>query len=98
MQMANQEVRTSFVSAVTWGRRAIFGADPMAHLFLGTLRNNRMQLAESCKEALVGTCPGIPRQFGLGNPGGRSGATGPKGPNQASGRFTGLKPGASTDA
>jgi hypothetical protein len=34
MQMASQEIRTFFVSAVTWGRRAIFRAEPMALLFL----------------------------------------------------------------
>jgi hypothetical protein len=39
MQMAPQEVRTFFVSAVTWGRRPIFRAAPMARLFLDTLRN-----------------------------------------------------------
>jgi putative transposase len=42
MQMAPQEVRTFFVSAVTWGRRPIFRAEPMARLFLDTLRNYRI--------------------------------------------------------
>jgi hypothetical protein len=43
MQMAAQEIRTFFVSAVTWGRRAIFRAEPMAPLFLDTLPNYRIQ-------------------------------------------------------
>ena len=43
MQMAPQEDRTFFVSAVTWGRRPIFCAAPIARLFLDTLRNYRIQ-------------------------------------------------------
>ena len=43
MPMARQEVRTFFVTAVTWGRRAIFHADPLARLFLEVLRDYRVQ-------------------------------------------------------
>jgi REP-associated tyrosine transposase len=43
MQMAPQEVRTFFVTSVTWGRRPVFRADPMAQLFLDTLRSYRLQ-------------------------------------------------------
>jgi len=43
MQMAPQEVRTFFAGAVTWGRRPLFRAEPMARLFLDTLRNYRIQ-------------------------------------------------------
>jgi len=43
MRMAPQEIRTFFVSAVTWGRRAIFRADPLAQLFLDTLQQYRLQ-------------------------------------------------------
>jgi len=43
MQMAPQEIRTFFVGAVTWGRRPIFRAEPMARLFLDTLRNYRAE-------------------------------------------------------
>ena len=43
MQMAPQEVRAFFVGAVTWGRRPIFRAEPMARLFLDTLRNYRVE-------------------------------------------------------
>jgi putative transposase len=43
MQMAPQEIRTFFVSAVTWGRRAIFRAEPMALLLLDTLQKYRIQ-------------------------------------------------------
>ena len=43
MQMAPQEIRTFFVGAVTWGRRAIFRADPIAQLFLDTLQSYRLQ-------------------------------------------------------
>ena len=32
MQMAPQEIRTFFAGAVTWGRRAILRAEPMARL------------------------------------------------------------------
>ena len=42
MQMAPQELRTFFVTALTWGRRPIFLAEPMALLFLDTLRNHRI--------------------------------------------------------
>jgi putative transposase len=41
--MAPQEVRTFFVSAVTWGRRSIFHAEPMARLLLDALRHYRLQ-------------------------------------------------------
>jgi putative transposase len=43
MQMAPQEVRTFFVGSVTWGRRPVFHAEPLARLFLETLRTYRMQ-------------------------------------------------------
>ena len=43
MIMAPQEVRTFFVTAVTWGRRVIFRADPLARLFLDTLQRYRVQ-------------------------------------------------------
>ena len=43
MQMAPQEVRTFFVGAVTWGRRPIFRAEPLACLFLDVLRHYRLQ-------------------------------------------------------
>jgi len=42
MQMAPQEVRTFFVTALTRGRRPIFLAEPMALLLLDTLRNHRI--------------------------------------------------------
>ena len=42
MQMAPQEVRTFFVTALTRGRRPIFLAEPTALLFLDTLRNHRI--------------------------------------------------------
>ena len=43
MQPASQEVRTFFVTSVTWGRRSIFHAEPFARLFLDTLRHYRAQ-------------------------------------------------------
>ena len=43
MQVASQEVRTFFVTAVTWGRRSIFHAEPLARLFLDTLQHYRAQ-------------------------------------------------------
>jgi len=43
MQMAPHEIRTFLVGAVTWGRRPIFRAEPMARLFLDTLRNYRAE-------------------------------------------------------
>ncbi|HVP55536.1 MAG TPA: transposase [Candidatus Eisenbacteria bacterium] len=43
MSHAPQEIRTFFVTAATWGRRAIFRAEPMAHLFLDTLQRYRAQ-------------------------------------------------------
>jgi putative transposase len=43
MSHAPQEIRTFFVTATTWGRRAIFRADPMAKLFLHTLERYRGQ-------------------------------------------------------
>jgi putative transposase len=43
MSHAPQEIRTFFVTATTWGRRAIFRADPMAKLFLDTLERYRGQ-------------------------------------------------------
>jgi putative transposase len=43
MLHAPQEVRTFFVTATTWGRRAIFRAEPMAQLFVDTLQCYRAQ-------------------------------------------------------
>jgi putative transposase len=43
MQTASQEVRTFFVTSVTWRRRSIFQAEPLARLFLDTLRHCRAQ-------------------------------------------------------
>jgi putative transposase len=43
MSHAPQEIRTFFVTATTWGRRPIFRAEPMAHLFLDTLERYRAQ-------------------------------------------------------
>ena len=43
MPHAPQEIRTFFVTAATWGRRSIFRAEPMAHLFLDTLQRYRAQ-------------------------------------------------------
>ena len=41
--MAPQEVRTFFVTGVTWGRRSIFHVEAMAELFLDTLQRYREQ-------------------------------------------------------
>jgi putative transposase len=43
MQLAPQEIRTFFVTAITWQRRPIFRAEPMANLFLDTLSRYRTQ-------------------------------------------------------
>jgi len=43
MPFAPQEIRTFFVTAVTWGRRAIFRSEPMAQLFIDTLQRYRTQ-------------------------------------------------------
>jgi putative transposase len=43
MRLAPQEIRTFFVTAVTWQRRPLFRAEPMAHLFLDTLARYRQQ-------------------------------------------------------
>jgi len=43
MQYAPQQIRTFFITAVTWQRRAIFKADPLARLFLETLARYRDQ-------------------------------------------------------
>ena len=45
MPTAPQEVRTFFVTAVTWGRRPIFRADALARLFLEVLQHYRGQQA-----------------------------------------------------
>jgi len=42
-KLAPQEIRTFFVTAVTWHRRALFRAEPMACLFLDTLARYRRQ-------------------------------------------------------
>lgn len=41
MRLAPQEIRTFFVTSSTWGRRAIFRAEPLGNLFLATLFNYR---------------------------------------------------------
>lgn len=43
MRLAPQEIRTFFVTAVTWQRRPLFRAEPMARLFLDTLYRYRSQ-------------------------------------------------------
>ena len=43
MRLAAQEIRTFFVTAVTWQRRPLFLAEPMACLFLDTLARYRDQ-------------------------------------------------------
>jgi len=43
MSHAPQEIRTFFVTATTWRRRAIFRAEPMAKLLLDTLERYRAQ-------------------------------------------------------
>ena len=43
MPLAPQEIRTFFITAATWGRRPIFRAEQMAHLFLDTLQRYRAQ-------------------------------------------------------
>jgi len=41
--LAPQQIRTFFITAVTWQRRAIFRTEPVAHLFLDTLQRYRSQ-------------------------------------------------------
>jgi len=43
MRRAPQQIRTFFVTAVTWQRRPLFRAEPMARLFLDTLARYRNQ-------------------------------------------------------
>jgi putative transposase len=43
MRLAPQEIRTFFVTAITWQRRPIFRAEPLAHLFVETLYRYRDQ-------------------------------------------------------
>lgn len=43
MRRAPQEIRTFFVTTVTWQRRSLFRAEPMAHLLLDTLLRYRDQ-------------------------------------------------------
>jgi putative transposase len=43
MPLASQEVRTFFVTGATWGRRPIFRAQPLALLFVDTLKHYRDQ-------------------------------------------------------
>jgi len=50
MQPASQEVRTFFVSSVTWGRRSIFHAEPLARLFLDTLSSKFDSLATALEK------------------------------------------------
>jgi len=44
MKLAPQEIRTFFVTSVTWGRRSLFRAEPMAELFLETMLRYRKQV------------------------------------------------------
>ena len=60
MQMAPQEIRTFFVGSVTWGRRAIFRAEPLARLFLEVLRDYRLQRRYLLHEFVV-----MPEHFHL---------------------------------
>jgi len=41
MRLAPQEIRTFFVTGVTWQRRPLFRAEPMARLFVDTLYRYR---------------------------------------------------------
>jgi putative transposase len=41
--LAPQQIRTFFITAVTWQRRPIFRSEAMAHLFLDTLQRYRAQ-------------------------------------------------------
>ena len=43
MRRAPQEIRTFFVTTVTWQRRSLFRAEPMAYLLLDTLLRYRDQ-------------------------------------------------------
>ncbi|MDR3749453.1 MAG: transposase [Acidobacteriota bacterium] len=43
MSLAPQEIHTFFVTAITWQRRSLFRAAPMAELFLDTLFRYRTQ-------------------------------------------------------
>ena len=43
MRRAPQEIRTFFVTAVTWQRRPLFRSEPMARLFLDALARYRNQ-------------------------------------------------------
>jgi len=43
MRFAPQEIRTFFVTGVTWQRRPLFRAEPMARLFVDTLYRYRSQ-------------------------------------------------------
>jgi putative transposase len=43
MTHAPQQIRTSFVTAATWGRRSLFRAEPMANPFVDTLQRYRAQ-------------------------------------------------------
>jgi putative transposase len=40
-KFAPQEIRTFFVTSVTWGRRSLFQTDRMADLFFDVIRNSR---------------------------------------------------------
>jgi putative transposase len=69
MSHAPQEVRTFFLTAATWGRRSIFRAEPMSHLFLDTLQryraHHKYQLPEFVVmpdhfHALLTPAPGVP--------------------------------------
>jgi len=43
MRLAPQQIRTFFVTSVTWQRRSLFKSEPMARLFLETLLRYRDQ-------------------------------------------------------
>ena len=53
MRHAPQEIRTFFVTAVTWQRRALFKADPLARLFLDTLARYRDQRRFELHEVIL---------------------------------------------
>jgi putative transposase len=53
MQLAPQEIRTFFVTAVTWQRRPIFRAEPIATLFIDTLFRYREQRRFALHEFVI---------------------------------------------
>ena len=53
MRLAPQEIRTFFVTAVTWQRRPLFRTEPLAKLFLDTLSRYREQRKFQLHEFVV---------------------------------------------